>query len=98
MLKLLSEWIAPGSLILFFGLCAILNLILFVRRVLLKRPNVPSLLPIVGGVLGVWGFYLAPVEFLSRHAWLPLLLDFGTIPWTSFVFWKVWRENRRFRS
>ena len=93
-----SEWIAPGFLIALFGICALINPILFVRREILKRPNAPSLVPVIGGLLGVWGFSLAPATLLSRYPWLPLLADFGTIPWLIYVFWKVWRERRSLRE
>ena len=74
----------PGFLIAPFIICAILNPILFIRREILKRSNAPSLIPIIGGILGAYGFSLCPYKPISNLAWLPLILDFGTIPWIMY--------------
>lgn len=95
---MISEWIAPAFLIAIFCICALTNAVLFVRRELLKRANAPSSIPFVGGLLGMWGFSLAPAVLLSRNAWVPLLADFGTVPWLVYALWKVWRERRSSRE
>ena len=95
---LFREWITPAFLIAIFCICALTNAVLFVRLELLKRANTPSLIPFVGGLLGVWGFFLAPAALLSRYAWVPLLADFGTVPWLIFALWKVRHEQRRLRD
>jgi hypothetical protein len=95
---MISEWIAPAFLVAIFSICAVTNAVLFVRRELLKRANAPSLIPFVGGLLGLWGFSLAPTALLSRHAWVPLLADFGTVPWLIYALWKFRRERRHLRE
>ncbi|HSY43748.1 MAG TPA: hypothetical protein VK811_07535 [Candidatus Acidoferrum sp.] len=90
----ITQWIIPALLIFIFVVFAIINPILVVRREILKRKNAPSLLPFIGGLIGVFGFLLAPHHVLLRQAWIPLLADFGSLPWLIYVFWAVHRERR----
>jgi hypothetical protein len=89
------HWLTPGSLIFVFVVFAVANPIMFVRREILKREPAPSLLPFIGGLLGALGFLLAPHPALSHHAWIPLLADFGSLPWLIYCFWAVRREKHK---
>jgi len=39
-----------------------------------------SFVPFVGGVAGALACLVTPVAGLARWAWLPLLVDFGSVP------------------
>jgi hypothetical protein len=39
-----------------------------------------SWVPLIGGVSGILGALVSPVETIRHLWWLPLLLDFGCIP------------------
>lgn len=49
-----------------------------VRYVLTKKRS--SAVPTVGGVCGVAACFFLPFELLRNLWWLPLLLDYGTVP------------------
>lgn len=79
----MGGWILPAVLIGLFSMLAIGHAYC-VARYLAKR--VPySVVPLLGGVLGTAGFYLAPETAIQTLWWLPPLLDFGSIP--SVVYW-----------
>lgn len=44
------------------------------------RKSVGSWTPLLSGVCGAVGVWLLPVEGASRLAWVPLFLDWGSVP------------------
>jgi hypothetical protein len=68
------RFVIAASLIFVFAVLAILNAILFVRRQLLHRPSSASLVPLISGVIGCYGFSLARYATVSSRAWLPFFL------------------------
>ncbi len=66
-LLLLSIWVSTLNAGVFWKL--------FVRKV-----DAPSWIPLVGGVLGVFGLGILPMEFAHKLCWLPLVLDYGSLP------------------
>jgi hypothetical protein len=77
--ELIAAWIVGSVLLLVsFWLCAVNAGVfwkLFVRKV-----EAPSWIPLLGGMLGVFGLGVIPVELAHRLCWLPLLLDYGSLP------------------
>lgn len=55
------------------------NWILFYRG-WIRRQKTSSIIPFVGGVLGVLGMITMPQTGLHWFAWLPLILDWGSVP------------------
>ncbi len=47
-----------------------------------------SQVPLVGGVAGALGLIVAPWG-LAKWAWLPMAIDFGTIPLLAFAIFKL---------
>jgi hypothetical protein len=66
-LLLLSCWICTFNARVFWKL--------FVRKV-----EAPSWIPVLGGALGVFGLGVIPIELAHRLCWLPLILDYGSLP------------------
>jgi hypothetical protein len=55
-----------------------------------------SLLPLIGGILGILALLIAPSAALNRVWWLPAVIDVGSAPflvWTSA--WLSWQGLRR---
>jgi hypothetical protein len=44
-----------------------------------------SWIPLIGGVLGSVGFYLSPFDLLHGHWWIPLILDWGSVPGLTYT-------------
>ena len=76
-------WAISTVLIAMFGLIAVGHACCLVRF-LVKGTNF-SVVPLVGGILGGAGFFLAPNPALRHLWWLPSLLDYGSVP--SLVSW-----------
>jgi hypothetical protein len=51
----------------------------------------PSLNPVIFGMIGVFAVLAAPFGTLADRlwwVWVPLLLDFGSLPYLVFSIWK----------
>ena len=59
----------------------------------LRRRPAPSWLPLIGGLLGVTGFLLLPFSWAARVWWVPLFLDWGSIP--GFTHTLLWHLRHR---
>jgi hypothetical protein len=90
-----SNLFIAAPLIFIFAVLAVLNAFLFVRRELLQRIPSSSLVPLIGGIIGCYGFSYAPYPAISTRAWLPLFLDIGSVPWIAYCLWKVYWSERR---
>ena len=66
-LLLLSVWLCVFNATVFWKL--------FVRKV-----EAPSWIPLLGGVLGGIGLGTVPIELAHKLCWLPLILDWGSVP------------------
>ncbi len=82
-------------LISIFATIAVLNIFLFVRRELMHRIPSASIIPLIGGIIGCYGFGVAPWITLSSREWLPLFLDVGALPWIGYCLCKVYWQPRR---
>jgi len=78
-----------------FATVAVINAFCFIRRELLHRNPSSSVVPLIGGIVGCYGFGVAPWTVLSSREWLPLFLDIGSLPWIGYCLWKVYLERRR---
>jgi hypothetical protein len=77
------ELIMKWTISLFFGsiflLVAGMNAIVFWRSTI-RRKEAGSWVPLLGGVAGVTSLLTVPITNWSRLWWLPLVLDYGSIP------------------
>jgi hypothetical protein len=79
------RWILATPLLLLFLWAAVFNLrvvaLICRNAVTGERRRVPSFGPLIGGLAGVAGLLLCPVEGVSRYAWLALVVDVGSLPY-----------------
>ncbi len=66
-------------LLLFGSYMAIMNWAVFVNNYVLKK-QWTSAVPLIGGVAGAVGVLSLPIDGTWRYSWIPLLLDWGSIP------------------
>jgi len=45
-----------------------------------RKENVGSWIPLIGGTFGAIGLLLIPVPSLHAFWWIPLLIDWGSVP------------------
>lgn len=90
----LTRWITGCVLILMAA-----SIVAFNTRVALgqfRSQGTQSWLPVIGGVSGAIGLYVMPNRSVSTLWWLPLFLDWGTIPGLTYaVVWHALRLYRR---
>ena len=87
------QWMVSGPLLALFVLCAVANVRLVIRSLRAKPgERVPSLVPIIGGLAGAYGVYLAPVSEFHSYVWVPLLLDIGCGPYLALIGFAILRE------
>ncbi len=90
----LVGWIFPGFLLALFGICALVNAVLFIRRYILHGAAA-SLIPFVGGIAGAVGFSYAPSASLRHITWLPLFVDVGCVPWLVLASWMMYQQKKQ---
>jgi hypothetical protein len=77
--ELIAAWIVGSVLLLAsFCICAF-NAGVF-WKLIVRKVEAPSWIPLLGGVLGVFGLGAIPVDLAHRLCLLPLLLDYGSVP------------------
>lgn len=76
---------AGAGLLLLGGILAASNARLFWRAHVRKEQGAPSMIPIVGGLLGAAGAAIVPA--LKAWAWLPPLLDPGCGFYVALAIW-----------
>jgi hypothetical protein len=94
--------VAAWSIFLLLGglfvLIATNNAVLWWREFVLKQERTPSVVPLIGGILGYVGLRASPVEGISNYAWLALLLDVGCGPYLflglTFLLPQLWSTSR----
>lgn len=76
----------------FLWIAAMNNWLLF-KRIAGKKES-RSWIPFLGGLLGVGACLIAPADMLRSAWWLPLLLDWGSVPGTLFsISWILLRKT-----
>jgi hypothetical protein len=80
---ILLRWGLASLCLLIFGILALLNAWTVIEY-RLNNKHV-SAVPLVGGIFGMIGLFILPVGSSETYWWLPLLLDYGSVPmWTYF--------------
>ena len=62
-----------------------------VRGFVLKE-RTPSFVPLIGGLAGVLSIMICPARAVHSWWWLPLLLDWGSVPGIAHALW--WHTRR----
>lgn len=90
------RWLLAILFIILFTWIAVGNLWISLRWYL--RGKRETLLPFLGGILGLVGMLLVPIAGISRFCWIPLVVDLGCGPMLCGLFidgMKRLRENKR---
>lgn len=94
----IARWMGLIFFTTLFAWASIFNWSVFLRASILRRPHVPSVAPNAGGLAGFIAAILCPIDGISRFAWVPLLADYGTLPWlVSLPFALMWDRHGRTR-
>jgi hypothetical protein len=73
------RWISGSALLLFCAYGCVANAsVLWIWYIQKRRP--PSWVPLVAGLSGAIGLWVLPVAAAHRWWWLPLVLDWGSLP------------------
>ena len=82
-----------GLLLLAAWICAFNAHVLIAQ---IKRQKSPSWVPLFGGIAGAVGLYLLPIPAAAHYWWLPLVLDWGSLPGlTHAAVWWLLRGRRQ---
>lgn len=65
-------------------------------KVHVRKQEASSWIPLLGGVFGVFGLLLLPFEAVHRWWWVPLCLDWGSLPGIGHAL--LFHLFRQFRS
>lgn len=85
--------VAVGAVLLvLFSWLSVLNWGVFWKRHV-KHVEAPSWIPFLGGLLGVAGALTLPIHDVNRLAWLPLLLDWGSVPGVAYSVYALVRRR-----
>src|SRR5690348_3543041 len=84
--ELIIGWTAGSVLILFSVWLSALNASVF-WKLYVRKVNAGSWVPFLGGIAGMVGLSIIPIHLAHTLAWLPLLLDWGTLPGISFTIY-----------
>lgn len=85
------RWIIAGLLAMAYLVIAVFNWSTVLRR----SVEGPSPAPLLGGALGVAAVGVCPLEGSNRYIWVPLLVDYGSIPYFAFFVWELIRTRGR---
>jgi len=60
------------------------------------RPNTPSYIPIIGGLMVAGAMLIVPINGLWKLAWIPLLVDWACVPLLlDIAVWWLGPRKRR---
>jgi len=77
------QWLIGCALLAIFFWLAYLNFGVFWKRHVLKK-RASSWIPLLGGCFGVIAFFTIPIAALHDLWWIPLFLDWGSLPGITY--------------
>lgn len=80
----IARIIIAGSLLLIFIWIGALNWIVFWRG-FVRKAKAPSWIPLLAGCAGAAALLVVPDPRAHAIAWLPLVIDFGSLPGLLFT-------------
>ena len=97
---LIFKWVLAILFFICFLWIAIMNGIVFWQSHI-KKLKTSSWIPLIGGILGLSSLLILPIKGLKLWCWLPLIIDWGSIPglletiiWHFFIYRKEGKEKR----
>jgi len=78
-----ATWLISGILLGFFAFMFWTNWRIFFHNYI-KKDSHTSVIPFLGGLSGTIGLLIAPVNGIAVFWWIPLLLDWGSVPLVVF--------------
>lgn len=78
-------------LIAFFCIISVVNGIFFYGPLFIEARG-GSLIPLIGGILGVFGIWLIDIPQIQLYFWAPVLIDAGCAP---LVCWTLYRRFKK---
>lgn len=72
------RWVAGSFCLVFFLYVASLNWAVVWQGIVKRKHS--SWVPLVGGLVGVAGLFIVPLDRLHSYWWVPLILDWGCVP------------------
>ena len=88
------QWVFAALCLLVAIWISILNWIVFWKRHILSLTS-PSWIPLLGGVLGSLAILIMPLRQGKPWVWIPLLLDWGSVPGLGYSLFVHMVRNRR---
>jgi hypothetical protein len=74
------RWIASGTLILFSLWVITAHFWIALSGLFKKRKSRESLVPFAGGLAGMIGMLVLPVDGVHSFCWIPPVVDLGCVP------------------
>lgn len=78
------RWLLTLVLAAFFLGLSVFNWRAFWRNTV-RRGREPAAVPVVAALLGVLAVYVCPLAGSSKAWWVPLILDFGALPYALWL-------------
>lgn len=89
------RWILSIGFVGLFLYIAVVNWVVFINNYVRKK-QWSSALTLIGGASGSIGIVILPVSGAWQYWWLPLVLDWGSIPVIlDAIILRVWRRYRK---
>lgn len=90
------RWIL-GSVLAFPFLYLAVYHAMIVWQGFIRKKRTPSWVPLFGGLFGVAAAFVLPVPGLSRWWWVPLFLDYGSVPGLTHtaIWWFLYYRRLR---
>lgn len=88
------QWTTAITLLVTGTVFILFNAVIFVQTVV-RDKDAPSVAPVVGGIFAAAGIALLPLPGLWKWAWVPLLVDWGGLP---FLITALFRRLIRSRD
>ena len=85
------HWITGIVLLTISGWLIYLNSTVFWKRYV-KREHTSSWIPMLGGGLGAIALAVLPIANVNKWWWLPLLVDWGSLP--GIIYTIVWHTMK----
>jgi hypothetical protein len=73
------RWVIAALLFALFIWLATMNAMVF-WNTFIHRKKTSSWIPIIGGIFGMLSLIIVPIASAKRWWWLPLVVDWGSIP------------------
>ena len=88
-----ARWTVGILCLVCFGVAAVQNLRIIHNAWF--REGRSSLIPVVGGIIGMLGWVIVPLPQFIWFAWIPLLLDIGCVPALAIGLIQAYSDTKK---